>query len=203
MPTPPDTAVRRHPERAGDAALVREVLDEALFVHVGTVRDGWPVVLPMAHGRDGDTLYLHGSVAAGLFRDVRRGSRVCVTATLVDALVLTRSAFNHSMNYRSAVVYGEAVPAADLDAAYRAVVEHNLPGRWDAVRRPTEPELRETGAWQLDLGAASAKARSGGPVDAPGDLALPYWAGVVPVTTVLRAPVPVEGVTAPPPAVRG
>lgn len=202
MPPTPSTDVRRHPERGADAARVREVLDEALFVHVGTVRDGWPVVLPMAHGRAGDTLYLHGSVAAGLFRDVRHGSRVCVTATLVDALVLARSAFNHSMNYRSAVVYGEAVPAVDLDAALRAVVEHNLPGRWETSRRPTEEELRETGVWQLDLASSSAKVRSGGPIDADDDLGLPYWAGVVPVATVLGEPSAAPGVTAPPPAVR-
>ncbi|HEY5336321.1 MAG TPA: pyridoxamine 5'-phosphate oxidase family protein [Mycobacteriales bacterium] len=196
MPTPPSTDVRRHPERTGDAALVRAVLDEALIVHVGTVRDGWPVVLPMAHGRDGDTLYLHGSAAAGLFRDVRGGSRVCVTATIVDALVLTRSAFNHSMNYRCAVVYGDAAPAGDLDAAVRAVVDHNLPGRHEEVRKPTEAELRETGIWQLDLTTASAKVRVGGPIEDEADLGLPAWAGVVPVTTVLGEPVPAEGVTA-------
>jgi hypothetical protein len=198
----PSTDVRRHPERTGDAALVREVLDEALIVHVGTVRDGWPVVLPMAHGRDGDTLYLHGSAAAGVFRDVRGGSRVCVTATIVDALVLTRSAFNHSMNYRCAVVYGEALAATNLDAAVRAVVEHNLPGRNADVRQPTEAELRETGIWQLDLTTASAKVRTGGPIEDPADLDLPAWAGVVPVRTVLGEPVPDEGVTAAPPHLR-
>lgn len=202
MPTFPSTEVRRHPERAGDAALVREVLDEALIVHVGTVRDGWPVVLPMAHGRDGDTLYVHGSAAAGVFRDMRQGSRVCVTATVVDALVLTRSAFNHSMNYRCAVVYGEAVPAANVDAAVRAVVEHNLPGRNADVRPPTEAELRETGIWQVDLATASAKTRTGGPIEDEADLGLPAWAGVVPVTTVLGEPVPAGGVTAAAPRLR-
>lgn len=202
MPTSPSTDVRRHPERAGDAALVRQVLDEALIVHVGTVRDGWPVVLPMAHGRDGQTLYLHGSAAAGVFRDIRQGSRVCVTATVVDALVLARSAFHHSMNYRCAVVYGEAVPATDLDAAVRAVVDHNLPGRHEAVRPPTEAELRETGIWQLDLATASAKVRAGGPIEDEADLALPAWAGVVPVTTVLGRPVPAEGVSAATPHLR-
>ncbi|MGH3745619.1 MAG: pyridoxamine 5'-phosphate oxidase family protein [Mycobacteriales bacterium] len=200
MPTVPSTDVRRHPERAGDEALVRQVLDEALIVHVGTVRDGWPVVLPMAHGRDGETLYLHGSAAAGVFRDLRRGARVCVTATIVDALVLARSAFHHSMNYRCAVVYGEAVPATDLEAAVRAVVDHNLPGRNAGVRPPTEAELRETGVWQLDLATASAKTRTGGPIDDAADLGLPAWAGLVPVMTVLGEPVAADGVTAPPPA---
>lgn len=198
MPTP-STTLRRLPERGADPALVRQVLDEAVVVHVGTVRDGWPVVLPMAHGRAGDTLYLHGSAAAGVFRDLRRSARVCVTATIVDALVLARSAFHHSMNYRSAVVYGEAVPAVDVDAALRAVVEHNLPGRWDACRPPTEAELRETGVWQLDLATASAKMRGHGPVDDDADLTLPYWAGLVPLTTVRGEPVPADGVDAPPP----
>lgn len=201
MPPSPSTDVRRHPERGGDAALVREVLDEALIVHLGVVRDGWPVVLPMAHGRDGDTLYVHGSAAAGLFRDLRRGSKACVTATVVDGLVLARSAFNHSMNYRCAVVYGEAVPAVDLAAAVRAVTDHNLPGRFDAVRPPSEAELAETGVWQLDLATASAKARRGGTIDEPADLGLPVWAGVIPVGLAFAPPVPEKDLAdgAPPP----
>lgn len=198
--------IRRHPERgSADPAIVQAILAAAPMVHVGVVRDGWPVVLPMAHGLDGDALVLHGSAAAGLFRDVRRGSPVCVTATLLDGLVLARSALNHSMNYRCAVVYGRAVPAADLLAALRAVVEHNLPGRWAAVRPPTEAELAETGVWTVDLAdaatQASAKVRTGGPKDRPDDSALPVWAGVLPALAGYGPPEPAADLTpsAPPP----
>ncbi len=190
----PSTRLRRLPGRGSDdPALVRAILDAALMVHVATIRDGWPVVLPMAHGRDGDTLYLHGSAAAGLFRDLRRGSGVCVTATLVDGLVLARSAFHHSMNYRCAVVYGRPSPAADVLVGLRAVTDHNVPGRWQAVRAPTAAELAETAVWQLDLTTCSAKVRAGGPIDDEADLDLPIWAGVVPVATALGAPVPADG----------
>ena len=185
----PDTRIRRLPDRAGDEALVREILDEALIVHVGTVRDGWPVVLPMVHAREGDVLYLHGSVAAGLFRDVRRGSKVCVTATLVDGLVLARSGFNHSMNYRSCVVYGEAVPVDDTLHALELLIDRNLPGRWAQLRPPTTDELNATAVWRLDLATASAKFRGDGPHDDEADLALPVWAGVIPLTTVAGPPV--------------
>ncbi len=182
--------------------MVREVLDEALIVHVGTVRDGWPVVLPMVHARIGDLLYLHGSVAAGLFRDVRRGSKVCVTATLVDGLVLARSATNHSMNYRSCVVYGEAVPVADPLAALEAVIDHNLPGRWAELRETTDEELAETGIWQLDLSRSSAKVRTGGPKDKDEDVNAPVWAGVIPLSVVAGEPVAAPGGTGPRPVLR-
>jgi nitroimidazol reductase NimA-like FMN-containing flavoprotein (pyridoxamine 5'-phosphate oxidase superfamily) len=191
---PPATTLRRRPDRGSDPEMVRAVLDEALMVHVGTVRDDWPVVLPMAHGRVGDTLYLHGSVAAGLFRDVRRGSPVCVTATVVDGLVAARSAMHHSMNYRCAVLYGEAVPAADPLVGLRAVTDHNLAGRWESLRPPTAPELAETAVWQLDLATASAKVRSGGPVDDPADLGGPGWSGVIPVGVAFGAPAPAADV---------
>lgn len=198
-------SIRRHPERGStDPAVIQAILAAAPMVHVGVVRDGWPVVLPMAHALDGDALVLHGSVAAGLFRDVRRGSPVCVTATLTDGLVLARSALNHSMNYRCAVVYGRAVPAADPLAALRAVVEHNLPGRWAEVRPPTEAELAETGVWTLDLAdaatQASAKVRTGGPKDSPEDAALPVWAGVLPSLTGYGAPEPAADLAATAPA---
>src|SRR5215471_13229699 len=146
--------VRRKPDRARyDAEAVHAVLDAAPFCHVATVRRGRPVVLPMAHARLGDTLVLHGSAAAGLFRDLRRASPVCVTATLFDGLVLARSARNHSANYRSVTVHGDAVLVTDPEqimASLRAVVEHVTPGRWAEIRQPYADELRETAVWQVD-----------------------------------------------------
>lgn len=186
--TDPTALVRRHPERARyDAASVQAILDEALFCHVGVVRAGRPVVVPMAHGRDGDALYLHGSAAAGVFRDLRSGSDVCVTATVLDGLVLARSVFHHSMNYRSAVVHGTAEPVdgEEKERGLRAVTEHAFRGRWDGARRPTAAELRETGVWRLPIDVASAKVRRGGPLDDPDDLDRDVWAGVVPVRLVM------------------
>jgi hypothetical protein len=197
--------VRRKPERAdygGDR--VHAILDEALCCQVGVVRDGWPVVLPMAHGRDGDTVYLHGSAAAGLFRDMRGGSRVCVSATLLDGLVLARSARNHSMNYRSVTVFGSAVEVRDHAEklhGLRVVVEHAVAGRWVQLREPTAPELDETGLWSVSLTEASAKVRTGPPLDPAEETQLPVWAGVLPLTPAWGEPVPAAdlpaGVTPP------
>ncbi len=147
--------VRRKPDRARyDSAAVHEVLDATPFCHVGTVRDGRPVVLPMVHARLGHTLVLHGSPAAGLFRDTRRGSPVCVTATLLDGLVLARSARNHSVNYRSATVHGHAAAVTETDeavAAMRALIEHLTPGRWAQLRPLTSDDIRETGLWRVTI----------------------------------------------------
>jgi nitroimidazol reductase NimA-like FMN-containing flavoprotein (pyridoxamine 5'-phosphate oxidase superfamily) len=192
--------VRRKPERACyDAGAVHAVLDAAPFCHVATVRHGRPVVLPMAHARLGDRLVLHGSAAAGLFRDMRRTSPVCVTATLFDGLVLARSARNHSVNYRSVTVHGDATEVTDPDEmiiGMRALVEHLAPGRWEQVRQPVLAELRDTGLWQVPIAEASVKARSGSTIDPPADLAWPVWAGHVPADLVFSAPVPAEGLPA-------
>jgi nitroimidazol reductase NimA-like FMN-containing flavoprotein (pyridoxamine 5'-phosphate oxidase superfamily) len=186
--------VRRQPERACyDAGAVHAVLDAAPFCHVATVRHGRPVVLPMAHARLGDRLVLHGSAAAGLFRDMRRTSPVCVTATLFDGLVLARSARNHSVNYRSVTVHGDATEVTDPDEmiiGMRALVEHLAPGRWEQVRQPVLAELRDTGLWQVRIAEASVKARSGSTIDPPADLAWPVWAGHVPADLVFSPPVP-------------
>jgi hypothetical protein len=186
--------VRRKSNRADYSVdRVQEVLDEALSCHVGVVRGEWPIVLCMAHGRDGGTLYLHGSAAAGMFRDMRRGRKVCVTATLLDGLVLGRSARNHSMNYRSAVILGEAhsVDAREEKLrGLRIVTEHTLKGRWGQLRHPTDAELAETGLWRLSLRDASCKIRTGPPIDPPADAALPVWAGVLPLTTSIGSPIP-------------
>ncbi|HZQ28952.1 MAG TPA: pyridoxamine 5'-phosphate oxidase family protein [Acidimicrobiales bacterium] len=177
--------VRRHPERADyDRATAHAILDEALYCHVGLVRDGRPVVLPTLHARDGDVVYLHGSPAAGFVRDLNKGAPVCVTATLVDGLVLARSAMHHSLNYRSVVVHGQA-RAVDDEAgkrhAFELLVEHVVPGRWPTLRPVTADELRKTAVLAVDLDDASAKVRTGPTVEPDEDLAFPVWAGVLPL----------------------
>jgi uncharacterized protein len=192
--------VRRQPDRARyDAAAVHAVLDAAPFCHVATVRRGRPVVLPMAHARLGGTLVLHGSVAAGLFRDMRRASPVCVTATLLDGLVLARSARNHSVNYRCVTIHGEATEVTEPDekiAAMRALVEHLAPGRWDQLRPLLRDELPDTGLWQVPIADASVKARCGSTIDPPSDVGWPVWAGHVPASLVFGSPVPAEDLPA-------
>jgi nitroimidazol reductase NimA-like FMN-containing flavoprotein (pyridoxamine 5'-phosphate oxidase superfamily) len=178
------TRVRRLPKRgAYDRDTVHAILDEGLVCHVAFVHQGHPVVLPTGYGRDGDTLYLHGSVASRMLRSLAEGLDVAVTVTLLDGLVLARSAFHHSMNYRSVVVFGRAVviedPAEKL-RALRCLSDHLVPGRWDHVRPPTEGEVRATSVLALPLAEASAKARSGPPLDDDEDYALPIWAGVLP-----------------------
>jgi len=196
----PRARVRRNPDRARyDVAAVHAVLDAAPFCHVATVRRGRPVVLPMAHARLGDTLVLHGSAAAGLFRDMRRASPVCVTATLLDGLVLARSARSYSMNYRSVTIHGEATEITEPDEkmiGMQALVEHLTPGRWEQVRPPVPAELRDTGLWQVPIADASVKARSGSTLDPPSDLAWPVWAGHVPASLVFGPPVPAENLPA-------
>jgi uncharacterized protein len=193
----PLARVRRRPERARyGTEAVHALLDAAPFCHVATVRDGRPVVLPMVHARVGDAVVLHGSPAAGLLRDARRGSAVCLTATLLDGLVLARSATNHSMNYRSVTVHGHAVEVTDGEeviVAMRALVEHLVPGRWQEVRKPTIAELRMTTLWRVEIEDASVKARSGPSVEPEDDITLPVWAGVVPACLAFGRPVPAEG----------
>ncbi len=188
--------VRRKPERAAyDSAAVHAVLDAAPFCHVATVREGRPVVLPMVHARRDDTLLLHGSVAAGLFRDLRRASAVCVTATLFDGLVLARSARNYSVNYRSVTVHGDATLVTDPDEIMLgmwALIEHVTPGRWEQVRRPVPEELRDTALWQVPIEEASVKARSGTTIDPESDFGLPVWAGHIPARLVFGEPVPAD-----------
>lgn len=189
--------VRRKPCRARyDMPAVHAVLDAAPFCHVATIRSGHPVVLPMAHGRLGDILVLHGSPAAGLFRDAGAGSPVCITATLLDGLVLARSARNHSMNYRSVTVHGQATAVTGPDeirAGLRAIVDHVSPGRWEQVRKPTAAELRETTLWQVPIKAASVKSRSGSTLDPEPDRASPIWAGHIPAQISYGEPIPADG----------
>jgi nitroimidazol reductase NimA-like FMN-containing flavoprotein (pyridoxamine 5'-phosphate oxidase superfamily) len=185
------TRLRRHRERArtGRADLYA-VLDAGMICHLGVVANGAPVVLPTAYARAGDTLYLHGSSANQSFQ-AAAGHEVCVTVTHVDGLVCARSAFNHSINYRCAVVFGTARLVTDqaerLDGL-RAVTEHLIPGRWDAVRAPTRKELAATSVLAVPLGEASVKIRTGPPGDDEADLGLPVWAGVVPMTVSFGPP---------------
>jgi nitroimidazol reductase NimA-like FMN-containing flavoprotein (pyridoxamine 5'-phosphate oxidase superfamily) len=193
----PLARVRRRPDRARyDPAAVYDTLDAAPFCHVAMLRDRRPVVLPMAHARVGDAVVLHGSPAAGLFRDARRGSPVCLTATILDGLVLARSATNHSMNYRCVTVHGRAVEITDAEEVIigmRALVEHLVPGRWEQVRKPTADELRRTAMWRVMIEDASVKSRSGPPADPPEDVVLPVWAGQVPARLVFGQAEPAEG----------
>jgi nitroimidazol reductase NimA-like FMN-containing flavoprotein (pyridoxamine 5'-phosphate oxidase superfamily) len=198
------TTVKRHPERgAYDREVIDGILDEALVCHVGFAVDGQPFVIPTIHARDGDVLYLHGSPGSRMLRSLRGGIEACVTVTLLDGLVLARSVYNHSMNYRSVVVIGRAGEVTDGEEklrAMRCVVEHILPGRWDDARPPSEKEIKATTILSLSLSEASAKIRTGPPTDDEDDLGLPVWAGVLPLALESADPVPDEGVTSPPPA---
>ena len=188
------TRLRRLPPRGVfEREAVYRILDEALTCHVGFVVDGQPFVIPTIHARVGDRLVLHGSAASRMLRTIAAGIPVCVTVTLVDGLVLARSAFHHSMNYRSVVVLGTAVAVTDDAerlAALEAIVEHVVPGRSREVRPPSAKELKATAVLALPLVEASAKIRTGGPIDDEEDLALPCWAGVIPLRLTPQAPIP-------------
>lgn len=177
-----------------DRAAVHAVLDEALVCHVGFVVDGQPVVLPQLHARVDDTLYLHGSTGArGLRAAGDGGLEVCVTVTLTDGLVLARSAFHHSINYRAVVAHGTAVlvtAETEKTAALAALVEAVAPGRSAGTRAPSAKELAATAVLRLDLTEVSLKVRTGGPNDDPEDRDLPYWTGVLPLSTAAGEPEP-------------
>ena len=190
----PRTRVRRLPSRASyDRATVHAILDEALVCHVGFVHEGQPFVLPTTYARVGDALYLHGAAASRMLRGLRAGIPVCVTVTLLDGLVLARSAFHHSMNYRSVVILGvatEVSEAAERRRALEAIVEHVNPGRWAQVRPPNDRELKATMVLALPIVEVSAKVRSGPPLDDAEDIGWPCWAGHVPLRLTALAPVP-------------
>jgi uncharacterized protein len=191
----PRTSVRRLKERgAYDRETIYRILDEGLVAHAGFAVDGRPFVIPMAYARQGDRLILHGSVASRLLATLAQGVETCVTVTLLDGLVLARSVFHHSMNYRSVVVLGVATPIRDPEekmAALEALTEHLVPGRWAEARRPSKKEFAATEVLALPIDEASAKVRSGPPGDAKADLGLPVWAGVIPFApTAPGAPVP-------------
>jgi nitroimidazol reductase NimA-like FMN-containing flavoprotein (pyridoxamine 5'-phosphate oxidase superfamily) len=191
--------VRRVPQRAAyDDATIHAILDAAVIGHVGFVAAGRPVVIPMLYGREGDAVYLHGSVASRLLRSLAGGIEMCLTVTLVDGLVLARSAFHHSMNYRSVVAFGRAraLDGAAKEHGLRVISEHLAPGRWEQVRPPTAQELRMTSVLRMPIEEASAKIRTGDPVDDEEDLALAVWAGVVPCALTWGAPIPAANLPA-------
>ena len=188
------TQVHRLPKRGVyDREAVYRILDEGLVCHVGFVADGKPVVIPTGYGRQGDTIYIHGSTASRMFRALGKGADVCITITLVDGLVLARAAFHHSMNYRSVVIFGKATvledPASKREAL-QVFTEHVAPGRWKEARPPTEKELQATTVLAIPLDEASAKVRTGPPIDDEEDYSLPVWAGVLPLALSPRPPLP-------------
>ena len=192
----PRTRVVREPQRAMyDRNIVNQILDEAFLCHVGFVADGQPFVIPTSYGRDDDVLYIHGSAASRMLRNLDKGVPVCITVTLLDGLVLARSVFNHSMNYRSVVILGTATlvddPAEKL-AALRVLTEHILPRRWDDSRLPNEKELKATSVLKIPIEEFSAKVRVGPPVDDEEDYSFPTWAGVIPLETKTGAAIPDE-----------
>jgi uncharacterized protein len=188
------TRVRRVPQRgAYERETIDAILDGTLISHVGFVHDGQPVVIPTLHARLGDRLYLHGSAASRMLRTLEKGVPVCATSTLIDGLVLARSAFHHSVNYRSVVVFGTATllePGDETEKALELFTEKLVPGRWADVRPPTRQELKGTKVLSLPLDEASAKVRTGPPVDEDEDYDLPVWAGVLPLATEVAEPQP-------------
>ena len=188
------TQVRRLPKRAAyEKATVQAILDEGRICHVGFVVDGQPFVIPTGYVRHGDRLYIHGSAASRLLRESAAGIPVCVSVTLLDGFVLARSAFHHSMNYRSVVILGRARLVTDVDEkmeALRCFTNHIVAGRWKEVRQPTAAEMKATSVLALELEEVSAKVRTGGPIDDEEDYTLPVWAGVVPVRLEAGDPIP-------------
>ena len=188
------TKLRRLPNRgSNDLETVCKILDAGFLAHVGFNVDGQPFVIPTLYGREGEALYLHGSAASRMLRELDNGIPACVNVTLVDGLVLARSAFHHSMNYRSVVAFGTARKINDQDQkteALRVISDHLIRGRWDEVRLPNEKELKATAVLEFTMEEASAKMRTGPPLDDEEDYALPVWAGVLPLTLTPTTPIP-------------
>jgi uncharacterized protein len=194
LPVTQRTKIRRVPQRGQyERQVIYDILDEGLVCHVGFAVNGQPFVIPTAYGRIEDKLYIHGSPASRMLRSLQNAIEVCVTVTLLDGLVLARSAFHHSMNYRSVVVFGTAAivesPEEKL-AALHAFTEHVISGRWVEVRPPNRQELQGTLVLSLPLDEASAKVRTGPPLDDEADYNLPVWAGVLPLQQKAAAPIP-------------
>jgi uncharacterized protein len=187
------TQLRRLPARGShETEKINQILDAGFLAHVGFCANGQPFVIPTLYGRDGDKLYLHGSAASRMLRELHAGISACVTVTLVDALVLARSAFHHSMNYRSVVAFGTARKIEDQErkfAALRVISDHLIAGRWNEVREPNEKELKATSVLEFTIEEASAKVRTGPPLDDQADYALPVWAGVLPLSLTPGLPI--------------
>jgi uncharacterized protein len=189
-PTPRTRVVREPQNAVYDRDTVNAILDEAFLCHVGFTVDAQPYVIPTSYGREGDMLYIHGSAASRMLRNLDQGVPVCVTVTLLDGLVLARSIFNHSMNYRSVVILGTATKVEDRAekmAALRALSEHIIPNRWDDARQPNETELKATSVLRVPINEFSAKVRVGPPIDDEEDYEFPTWAGMIPLEMTVGA----------------
>ncbi|HUE51216.1 MAG TPA: pyridoxamine 5'-phosphate oxidase family protein [Terriglobales bacterium] len=187
-----------------DWETIKQILDTGFLAHVGFCVNGQPFVIPTLYGRDGERLYLHGAAASRMLGELETGILACVSVTLVDGLVLARSAFDHSMNYRSVVAFGTARKVAEPEhklKALRVISEHLIAGRWEDVREPSQKELKATTVLEFSIEEASSKVRSGPPLDDESDYGLPVWAGVLPLEIKSRPPVPddrlIEGITVP------
>ena len=192
MPSARTRVVRESDRGVYDRETVYRILDEGFLCHAGFVVDGQPFVIPTSYGRKDASLYIHGSAASRMLRQMKDGVPVCITVTLLDGLVLARSVFNHSMNYRSVVILGKATLVDDPQeklAALRILSEHILPGRWDDSRQPNERELKATSVLRVPIEEFSAKVRTGPPIDDEEDYAFPTWAGVVPLEMVAGKPI--------------
>ena len=199
------TELRRMPQRGSrEWQTIREIFDAGFLAYIGFCVKHQPFVIPTLYGRKGEKLYLHGSARSRMLRELEHGIAACVTVTLVNGLVLARSAFHHSMNYRSAVAFGTARKIADPGQkieCLRVISEHLIAGRWKGVREPSKQELNATAVLEFSIHEASAKARSGPPIDGEDDYGLPVWAGVIPLEMRAKAPIPderlMEGVALP------
>lgn len=192
MPTTRTRVVRESDRAVYDREPVYRILDEGFLCHVGFAVDGQPFVIPTSYGRKEASLYIHGSAASRMLRQMKEGVAVCITVTLLDGLVLARSVFNHSMNYRSVVILGTATLVDDPEeklAALRILSEHILPGRWDDSRQPNERELKATSVLRVPIEEFSAKVRQGPPLDDEPDYSFPTWAGVVPLEVKIGMPI--------------
>jgi len=192
LPTPRTRVVREADRAVYDREAAYRILDEGFLCHVGFVADGQPFVIPTSYGRKNDSLYIHGSAASRMLRQLKEGVAVCITVTLLDGLVLARSIFNHSVNYRSVVVLGKATLVEDPQEkieALHALSEHILPGRWAHSRQPNERELKATSVLRVPIEEFSAKVHQGPPIDDEEDYSFPTWAGVVPLEMTTGAPI--------------
>jgi hypothetical protein len=190
--TPRTTVNRMRKRGTYDREVIHAILDRSLVCHVGVTIDGAPRVLPTLHARIDDRVYIHGAASNRMLGAAAAGIEICLTATLIDGLVMARSAFHHSVNYRSAVIFGVATEVTDPKrklVAMRALVEHIAPGRWESSRQPNPKELAATSILELPITEASAKVRTGGPLDDEEDYALPHWAGVIPLRTEALIPI--------------
>ena len=192
-PTPRTRVIREAERGVYDREVAYRILDEGFLCHVGFVADGQPFVIPTSYGRKDDSLFIHGSAASRMLRQMKESVPVCITVTLLDGLVLARSVFNHSMNYRSVVILGKATlvdDAAEKLEALRLLSEHIIPGRWGDARQPNERELKATSVLRVPIEEFSAKVRTGPPIDDEEDYSFPTWAGVVPLE--VRAGTPID-----------